>query len=829
MAKENAWRFEGVSEDEAVWNGVRVEAPHCKFRRAGAYNVSFAVYSEEEAQKLRCGLLHSSSADESADESADGCSASFDVASAADDGSPWSVLANTEGKTAALLQRSVVISADSGAGTSFSVVAASANVQAGKVVITEPAAPADDGTRDDAYEDSTSIANTAGSSRGLGLDAGVLAGLAGLAGLLIMAVAVLLLIAQRRRWRQQGVDKRVRGSQGVDKGMGGVPSEQAIASLWAGAVDAGSKAHAEELPVVNASQLKLAERIGFGGASVVYSATFNGYCCSLKIFNPSSTTNLAAKSLTAYNTGTDMQAGAPARTEYEEQAQKQLRREITLTAALRHPCIIRFYGVAVLPANFGGGVFPGAGATTCAEDFRICMVNELATGGSLEDTIKQWQQQRQLQERELRKLPTRLQLLAGGRPKALSRANARLPVTETKAKGSMHTRERSAEVSPYDAHYADVLLIMRQVAEGCAYLHSQGVLHRDLKPANVLLLTPLGTSPNLHIKICDFSTARMFMPPASQAAQPPQAQPPSEPALEHDQLRGLQSDPRQGVSAAAAGQAMTVGYGTLEWMAPELMAGDGRYGEAVDVYGFGMMLYALLTLTEPHEAMSIAVHEANLQASSHGVAAGKASSPPPRIGPAALMHALCNQQLRPVLNLQSRIPTPLIKLIKGAWDPEPKSRPSFAEVIVLLREFDEINMRVGNEQLPVEEARRRIASNWEYGQHAAGGEGAGGSAGGDAGGAGGSWRGAIDAGGVGGSWRGAVDAGGVGGTGGLESIRDVSGSSFDACDSDVQSQSDSISFSRANGSPPVQSYGNPMHTPLDGTKIAGDTVVVMAI
>jgi serine/threonine protein kinase len=45
--------------------------------------------------------------------------------------------------------------------------------------------------------------------------------------------------------------------------------------------------------------------------------------------------------------------------------------------------------------------------------------------------------------------------------------------------------------------------IMRQVCEGLAYAHSQGVVHRDIKPANVMLLS------NGQVKIVDFGIAHI--------------------------------------------------------------------------------------------------------------------------------------------------------------------------------------------------------------------------------------------------------------------------------------------------------------------------------
>jgi serine/threonine protein kinase len=173
-------------------------------------------------------------------------------------------------------------------------------------------------------------------------------------------------------------------------------------------------------------------------------------------------------------------------------------------------------------------------------------------------------------------------------------------------------------------------------------------------------------------------------------------------------------------------EAMTVGFGTLDWMAPELISGDGHYGEGVDVYGFGMMLYAMLTLTEPHQAMRTAVNDAKTTSEAHtqrfedmlagkprGVPAGlQTLAPPSAIAPAALIHALCIQKLRPRLDHNSKVPTPLIKLIKSAWHHDPQSRPSFQQVLEVLRDFDKMNVKQGSELFPSDQARRRLNSQY---------------------------------------------------------------------------------------------------------------------
>jgi len=103
---------------------------------------------------------------------------------------------------------------------------------------------------------------------------------------------------------------------------------------------------------------------------------------------------------------------------------------------------------------------------------------------------------------------------------------------------------------------------MRQVLGATAYCHSRGVIHRDLKPDNVLYATKAPDSP---IKVIDFGSADFL----------------------------------QRLRAAAGGKAMERA-GTLVFMAPEMLAkGDGAYGEKVDVWAIGCILYLLITGQHP--------------------------------------------------------------------------------------------------------------------------------------------------------------------------------------------------------------------------------------
>ncbi|KAJ0411407.1 hypothetical protein ATCC90586_004393 [Pythium insidiosum] len=100
----------------------------------------------------------------------------------------------------------------------------------------------------------------------------------------------------------------------------------------------------------------------------------------------------------------------------------------------------------------------------------------------------------------------------------------------------------------------DKLRIAVHVIEGLAYMHSlqPPVLHRDLKSRNILL------SDSLDACLTDF-----------------------------------------GVSRERSDVTMTMGVGTLRWMAPEVMQG-GRYTDTADVFSFGVVLSELDTHQLPY-------------------------------------------------------------------------------------------------------------------------------------------------------------------------------------------------------------------------------------
>jgi eukaryotic-like serine/threonine-protein kinase len=118
---------------------------------------------------------------------------------------------------------------------------------------------------------------------------------------------------------------------------------------------------------------------------------------------------------------------------------------------------------------------------------------------------------------------------------------------------------------------ANALSIARAIGGALSDVHASDMLHRDVKPENVLL--PMAeTSPNWEqAKLIDFSIATRIAAP--------------------DGIR-------------AAHTAFGNVAGTADYMAPEQLAGR-RQTVATDIYGLGMVLFAMLFGRLPHAVQAI--------------------------------------------------------------------------------------------------------------------------------------------------------------------------------------------------------------------------------
>lgn len=104
-----------------------------------------------------------------------------------------------------------------------------------------------------------------------------------------------------------------------------------------------------------------------------------------------------------------------------------------------------------------------------------------------------------------------------------------------------------------------------EIADALAYAHRHGIVHRDLKPANVFL-TPTGA------RVLDFGLAKL---------RPAAAAPAATAAMQGDTV------PLDGTRAGTL-------VGSASYMAPERLEGQDA-DQRTDVFGFGLVLYEMLT------------------------------------------------------------------------------------------------------------------------------------------------------------------------------------------------------------------------------------------
>ncbi len=157
----------------------------------------------------------------------------------------------------------------------------------------------------------------------------------------------------------------------------------------------------------------------------------------------------------------------------------------------------------------------------------------------------------------------------------------------------------------------ETLEVLEPVGEALGAAHAAGIIHRDLKPQNVVVARPGGTAPV--VKLVDFGIARPLRTE-----------------------EGLSSLTHTGMV-----------LGTPLSMAPEQVRGE-RPDARTDVYGFGVLLYQLLTGRPPFEG-----------ATRHEVEEQHLHAPPPKVSDRAPVPAALDAVVRRCLEKrrEERYPT----------------------------------------------------------------------------------------------------------------------------------------------------------------------------
>ncbi|CAO1618540.1 unnamed protein product [Sympodiomycopsis kandeliae] len=127
----------------------------------------------------------------------------------------------------------------------------------------------------------------------------------------------------------------------------------------------------------------------------------------------------------------------------------------------------------------------------------------------------------------------------------------------------------SVEDKPFSP--AQIKLYMKQLFEGTLYLHQNKILHRDIKAANILI------SNSGNLKIADFGLARPYHDPGDLQGRP---------AWKMDS---------KGQPGWQGGEVNYTGMVVTRWYRPpELLAGERKYGPAVDMWGLGCLLAEMI-------------------------------------------------------------------------------------------------------------------------------------------------------------------------------------------------------------------------------------------
>jgi serine/threonine-protein kinase len=189
----------------------------------------------------------------------------------------------------------------------------------------------------------------------------------------------------------------------------------------------------------------------------------------------------------------------------------------------------------------GGGMSRVFAATETALGRRVVikvLPSELGAGVSVERFRREIQLAASLQH------PLIVPLISAGSDKALLYYT--MPLIEGESLRARVVREGELPI-------ADVLRILRDVAEALSYAHEHGVVHRDIKPDNVLLTKH-------HALVTDFGVAKALSAAASTGSE------------------------------TSAGIAL----GTPAYMAPEQAAADPHTDHRADIYALGVLAYEML-------------------------------------------------------------------------------------------------------------------------------------------------------------------------------------------------------------------------------------------
>ena len=186
---------------------------------------------------------------------------------------------------------------------------------------------------------------------------------------------------------------------------------------------------------------------------------------------------------------------------------------------------------------------------------------------------------------------------------------------------------------------------MRQILEGLAHIHAQGIAHRDLKPGNIFV------DAHGRLKIGDFGLAKFDAGGGYGGADDPSAA--AEAAAEAKEEKGARGDATETDDRDATGA-----VGTYLYTAPEVESGDVNQSSKVDLYSAGIVFFEMLRRFSTGMERAVELNELR-----------SARPPPGESGSRRLPE-----------DFRARFPQQTT-LIAALLNPDPDERPSAAEVL----------------------------------------------------------------------------------------------------------------------------------------------------
>eukprot|EP00939_MAST-03C_sp_MAST-3C-sp1_P000043 g43.t1 len=409
--------------------------------------------------------------------------------------------------------------------------------------------------------------------------------------------------------------------------------------------------------IVDRSNVVIGKEIGRGASGCVYLARYADTKIAVKeIFVPS---------------WQDDRFRAHDRTTQERRIRATRRvkaaiREIGILSKLRHPKIVRMYGLSLRRPHL---LILMEYCPMTLDDLLRSSRRALARA-HLEGS-EHLQRRRRRAPTHKRSLSTSAEHIASllscsgkNLTASMSTTSSRSSSTSSSSSSSLSSVRGGGKEAPSRLRLTRkrALSILRQIASGMSFLHSSSIVHRDVKPANLLL------DASYDVKIADFGLARV----SSENAHTLSREAGTPIFMSPETMRGsVTSDWSPRLSPMSASPASASPSRSLTY--------DRSYPS--DIYSFGIIVWMMLTLEMPYDIKTLA-----------------------RLGPLGFMQRICGgmrpsmkrfeivsapvlSSATPTAEFAGRLPlTTTTTMICRCWAGVPETRPTFREIEVFLRQ-----------------------------------------------------------------------------------------------------------------------------------------------